>query len=64
MSLIYLNEEIFFLILCLFFFSLTNIYGNGFEFFIQKNGNFVVGVSIKKEFLTASVTSPYLLDGK
>uniref|UniRef100_A0A182PS34 DUF4704 domain-containing protein n=1 Tax=Anopheles epiroticus TaxID=199890 RepID=A0A182PS34_9DIPT len=45
-------------------FSLTTNYGTGYEFFIQKNGNFVVSVITKKEFFTATVQSPQLLDGR
>ena len=45
-------------------FSLTTNYGTGYEFFVQKNGNFVVSVITKKEFFTATVTSPQLLDGR
>lgn len=43
---------------------MTTVHGTGFEFFIQKNGNLIVGVSTKKEFLTACVHSPCLVDGK
>uniref|UniRef100_A0AAG5CUG9 DUF4704 domain-containing protein n=1 Tax=Anopheles atroparvus TaxID=41427 RepID=A0AAG5CUG9_ANOAO len=45
-------------------FSLTTTYGTGYEFFIQKNGNFVVSVITKKEFFTATAQSPQLLDGR
>uniref|UniRef100_A0A182N771 DUF4704 domain-containing protein n=1 Tax=Anopheles dirus TaxID=7168 RepID=A0A182N771_9DIPT len=45
-------------------FSLTTNYGTGYEFFVQKNGNFVVSVITKKEFFTATVQSPQLLDGR
>lgn len=45
-------------------FSLTTSSGNGFEFSIQKNGNFVVNVVTKKEVLTATVSSVQLLIGK
>ncbi|XP_053679026.1 neurobeachin-like protein 1 [Anopheles nili] len=45
-------------------FSLTTNYGTGYEFFIQKNGNLVVSVITKKEFFTATVQSPQLLDGR
>lgn len=45
-------------------FSLTTSLGNGFEFFIQKNGNFVVSVVTRKEVLTATVSSVQLLIGK
>lgn len=45
-------------------FSLTTSSGYGFEFFIQKNGNFVVSVVTKKEVLTATVSSVQLLIGK
>uniref|UniRef100_A0A336KCC2 CSON006833 protein n=1 Tax=Culicoides sonorensis TaxID=179676 RepID=A0A336KCC2_CULSO len=44
-------------------FSLTTSLGNGFEFFIQKNGNFVVSVVTRKEVLTATVSSVQLLIG-
>ncbi|XP_063708929.1 neurobeachin-like protein 1 [Culicoides brevitarsis] len=44
-------------------FSLKTSSGNGFEFFIQKNGNFVVSVITKKEVLTATVPSVQLLIG-
>ncbi|KAL1394330.1 hypothetical protein pipiens_012033, partial [Culex pipiens pipiens] len=45
-------------------FSLTTNYGTGYEFFIQKNGNFVVSVITKKEFFTATAQSTHLLDGR
>ncbi|XP_058454329.1 neurobeachin-like protein 1 isoform X1 [Malaya genurostris] len=45
-------------------FSLTTNFGTGYEFFIQKNGNFVVSVITKKEFFTATVQSTHLLDGR
>lgn len=45
-------------------FSLTTSQGNGFEFFIQKNGNFIVSVVTRKEVLTATVSSVQLLIGK
>lgn len=45
-------------------FSLTTVHGTGFEFFIQKSGDLIVGVSTKKEFLTATAHSPILLDGR
>ncbi|KFB43539.1 AGAP003395-PA-like protein [Anopheles sinensis] len=45
-------------------FSLTTTYGTGYEFFVQKNGNFVVSVITKKEFFTATAQSPQLLDGR
>lgn len=44
-------------------FSLTTSLGHGFEFFIQKNGNFVVSVITRKETLTATVSSVQLLVG-
>lgn len=45
-------------------FSLTTNFGTGYEFFIQKNGNFVVSVITKKEFFTATAQSTHLLDGR
>lgn len=45
-------------------FNLMTVHGTGFEFFVQKNGNLVVAVSTKKEFLTASVQTSTLLDGR
>ncbi|XP_049530577.1 neurobeachin-like protein 1 isoform X2 [Anopheles darlingi] len=45
-------------------FSLTTTYGTGYEFFIQRSGNFVVSVITKKEFFTATTQSPQLLDGR
>lgn len=44
-------------------FSLTTNQGYGFEFFIQKNGNFVVSVITRKEVLTVTVSSVQLLIG-
>ncbi|XP_021704634.1 neurobeachin-like protein 1 isoform X1 [Aedes aegypti] len=45
-------------------FSLTTNFGTGYEFFVQKNGNFVVSVITKKEFFTATAQSTHLLDGR
>ncbi|XP_055608825.1 neurobeachin-like protein 1 isoform X2 [Uranotaenia lowii] len=45
-------------------FSLTTNCGTGYEFFIQKNGNFVVSVITKKEFFTATAHATHLLDGR
>ncbi|XP_058062662.1 neurobeachin-like protein 1 isoform X2 [Anopheles bellator] len=45
-------------------FSLSTTYGTGYEFFVQKSGNFVVSVITKKEFFTATAQSPQLLDGR
>ncbi|XP_055544656.1 neurobeachin-like protein 1 isoform X1 [Wyeomyia smithii] len=45
-------------------YSLTTNYGTGYEFFVQKNGNFVVSVITRKEFFTATVQSTHLLDGR
>ncbi|XP_055643375.1 neurobeachin-like protein 1 isoform X2 [Toxorhynchites rutilus septentrionalis] len=45
-------------------FSLTTTFGTGYEFFIQKNGNFVVSVITKKDFFTATAQSTHLLDGR
>lgn len=44
-------------------FSLITQQGTGYEFFVQKNGNFILSVNTKKEIFTATVTTGQLLDG-
>lgn len=47
-----------------YLFSLITSHGQGYEIFIQKNGNLVVGIITKKDYYATTTHSDYIVDGR